>query len=128
MKRETVGRIILYTLMFVVAFLLQTWVNQARVAAEEVSLAWDANSEPDLAGYKMYRSTNADFLNPVVTGVPLSSLEDVTAPTFRENVTVDGTYYYVVTAYDLSNKESFFSNTVVKEVTENPPAAPQNLR
>jgi len=66
-----------------------------------VSLDWDDNSEADLGGYHIYRST--------ISGSGYSQLNGslLTTSDYTDNsVTNDTTYYYVVTAIDTSLNES----------------------
>jgi hypothetical protein len=72
----------------------------------QVTLAWDPNSEPDVAGYKIYYGflSNQYIYNVDVgnrTSCTLSSLQDGT------------TYYFAATAYNIGRYESDFSNEVV---------------
>jgi hypothetical protein len=69
-----------------------------------VSLDWNDNSEPDLAGYDAYRSTD--------TGGPYDVIaSDLTSSDYTDNSVSNGTtYYYVVTAVDTSSNESGNSN------------------
>jgi PKD repeat protein len=66
-----------------------------------VALDWNANVEPDLAGYHIYRANQAAGPYSAITAspVPTNAYSDSTA----SNGT---TYYYVVTALDTSNNES----------------------
>jgi len=74
-------------------------------ATAQVTLAWDPNTEPDLAGYRVYVGTSSGVYS---------------APTNVGNVTtytVTGlqpgrTNYFVGTAYDSTGFESGFSNEV----------------
>jgi hypothetical protein len=77
------------------------------VSAAEVTLAWDANTEPDLAGYMIYYGFASQSYDYVV---------DVgDQATFTISDLEDGhTYYFAVTAYDTENLESDFSNEVTK--------------
>jgi hypothetical protein len=73
--------------------------------AGEVTLAWDANSESDLAGYKVYVGLKSLSYDQVIdvgnhTSWVVSELEE------------GRTYYFAVTAYNASNLESDFSNEV----------------
>jgi len=69
-----------------------------------VTLQWPANTEPDLAGYNVYRATQP--------GGPYTKLTPalLTATTFTDTATADGTtYYYVITAVDQVDNESTYS-------------------
>ena len=64
----------------------------------QVELAWDANAEPDVAGYNVYRSTTS----PVDTGgTPLNGGTLLTDPAFTDDTVVNEvTYHYAVVAVD----------------------------
>lgn len=84
-------------------------------------LSWDANSEPDLMEYVIYRGTTS--------GGPYTEVDRDDATSYGDGGLTNGvTYYYVVTAVDTSNNESGYSNQVaVTPADSNPPAAPTNL-
>ncbi len=75
-----------------------------------VSLAWVANTEPDLAGYRVYRGTSS----PVsIVGTPLNGATLLSSPAFADSTAVNGTsYFYVVTAVDDAGQQSQASNQV----------------
>ncbi len=82
------------------------------VYAASVSLEWDANSEPDLLGYKAYYDTNIiDVGNK--TKIIITNL-------------VNGnTYTFTVTAYNVAGFESERSDAITYIVpTNNPTNAP----
>jgi hypothetical protein len=88
------------------------------VSAAQVTLAWDANTDPDLAGYMIYYGFATRAYDYVVdvgdqTTFTLSGLED------------GHTYYFALTAYDTEDLESDFSNEVTKnfEFDNQPPTA-----
>jgi fibronectin type 3 domain-containing protein len=72
-----------------------------------VSLDWLDNSEDDLDGYNLYRSTTSGSGYVKLNGPLLSN-------TFYtdSNVTNEITYYYVVTAVDVCSNESGYSSEV----------------
>jgi hypothetical protein len=71
----------------------------------QVTLAWDANTESDLAGYKVYIGTSS--------GVYTSKIDVGNVTTYTVTGLQPGnTYYFVVTAYDTGGLESGYSNEV----------------
>jgi hypothetical protein len=84
-----------------ILFQLATNANSA-----QVTLAWDPNTEPDLAGYRIYYGLLSDQYSFSVdvgnrTSYTLSNLESAK------------TYYFAATAYDQYGDESDFSDEVV---------------
>jgi len=73
-----------------------------------VALNWDANSETDLTGYKVYRGTSPGTATLLADAVKTNTYTDTTA--------VDGTtYYYSVTATDAED-ESYASDEVANKI------------
>lgn len=81
----------------------------ALYAAGAVELIWTANTEPDVAGYNVYRREEK--------GQPRRINKDlVPTPIFRDSsVEPEHRYFYVVTAVDLANNESPPSEEVAVE-------------
>jgi hypothetical protein len=84
-------------------------VSNSNAYAADVTLAWDPNSEPDLAGYVLYWGTSSrsytfsdDVGNTTTHTIP--------------GLSVGQTYYITVTAYDASANESGYSNEVVHTI------------
>ena len=70
-----------------------------------VSLNWNDNSEPDLAGYNVWRSTTSGSGHTRINGALVTSSD------YTDNTVTIGTpYYYVVTAVDSLSNESGNSN------------------
>ena len=80
-------------------------VSFPNALAANVTLAWDANTESDLAGYKLYYGTaTRNYPNNIDVG----NVTTHTVPNL-----VDGqTYYFAVTAYDNQRNESAYSDEV----------------
>jgi hypothetical protein len=80
--------------------------------ASSITLAWDPNSEPHLAGYNVYRSNQSgSFPSTPLNGTLLRTTS------FTDSTTASGTYYYVIRAVSASGGESASSNQV--QVTVN---------
>ncbi len=71
----------------------------------QVTLAWDPNTEPDLAGYKVHYGT-ASGSYQVLLDAGLNTTYTVA------NLPDGGTYFFAVTAYDSSANESAYSAEV----------------
>ncbi len=67
--------------------------------AASVSVGWNANSEPDLAGYRVhYGTASGSYTYHINVGNKTSQLVG--------NLIADTTYYFTVTAYDTAGNES----------------------
>jgi len=92
------------------------------IYAADITLSWNANTEPDLAGYRIYRKIQSDPADPNVDYIPiddkcLTDFEDSNNPTYDDsNLDSNNIYYFVVTAYDTSGLESDYSNEVSIEL------------
>ena len=87
-------------------------------SAANVTLGWEANSEPDLEGYVVYRNTGSPG-PPYGYSNDLPE-DDLTDP-LHPRVTLTGLsenkeYYIALTAYNTEGVESSFSNDVCVEV------------
>lgn len=76
-------------------------------ASGMAKLTWDANTESDLAGYKVYWGTSSGTYGSPLDVKNVTSLDVV-------NLTAGQAYYFAVTAY--STGESGFSNEVSKSI------------
>ncbi len=98
--------------------------------AIDVTLQWDANTEPDLAGYKFYYDTDSgapynpnclDYAsaeysidggntwNPIICPPPIIVDSGVTEIMFQD-LADDKVHFFAVTAYDTEGLESGYSN------------------
>lgn len=72
-------------------------------------ISWNANTESDLAGYKVYAGrisgTYGELGSPINVG-------NVTS--YSLTITSSGEWYFAVKAYDNSNNESDFSTEVAR--------------
>ncbi|MEW6188574.1 MAG: signal peptidase I [Actinomycetota bacterium] len=78
---------------------------------DRIEITWAANTEPDLAGYNVYRAISPDAIHGKI------NKELITETTFSDTEIIpDIEYHYMVTAVDRSGKES-----------DTPPAPPLDL-
>jgi hypothetical protein len=81
----------------------------------EVDLSWSLGAEPDLAGYRVYRSEQ-----PETRGQPVT-IDLLPSPAYRDTSVASGhQYWYRVTAVDRSGNESESSPPVAADVTQHP--------
>jgi len=78
-------------------------------AAADVKLAWDANTDPGLAGYNVYYGAQSRVYS---TSIKLGLQTTCTVTGLPP-----GTYYFAVTAYNTAGLESGYSNEVSTTVT-----------
>lgn len=77
--------------------------------SQAVELVWTASSEPDLAGYNVYRRERSGPTQKM-------NQETLRTPIFRDTSVAEGRqYFYLVTALDLANNESAPSEEVSVE-------------
>ena len=71
----------------------------------DITLAWDFNSEPDVAGYKLYLGNSSRNYTQVVD---LGMTDQYTIRNLIEGTV----YFFALTAYNQNGLESGFSNEV----------------
>ncbi len=82
---------------------------------DAILLTWEANSEPDLAGYEVYRKINNGAIQKISGSNLVATNSYVDGGVQISNNTVAKHSYYVI-AVDSSNKKSTFSIPVVVNV------------
>jgi len=88
--------------------------------SKTITLAWDANTEVDLAGYNLYRSA--------APGGPYTKIQSLALVTTTTVFNLsNGYHYFVLTATNTAGLESAYSNEVMWKVSI-PPAPPKNLK
>jgi len=103
-KTTLVGRLAILWLLVTLAA-----CGSRALAVSSVSLAWDANTASDLAGYKLhYGSASRNYTQTInvgnVTNAPVAGLQ------------AGVTHFFAVTAYDTGGLESVYSNEVSYQV------------
>ena len=101
------------------AILIISLVFPCHVLAGSATLHWQANTEPDLAGYRIYYGTSSRSYGSYI---PVD--KDTTSYTIK-NLTEGRTYYFALTAVDTSGNESGYSQEVWKTIaTQEPTVIP----
>jgi hypothetical protein len=109
-NRQTVIYILSASLLLLALF-------PGRLSASSLTLAWDSNTEPDLAGYKVYYGTQSgDYDVAIDVGDAIQYTVWGLAPETR--------YYLALTAYDTSWNESDFSWEVSAITGDDPDPTP----
>ena len=93
------------SLIFIALASLLLALFPAHVGASALTLAWDPNAEPDLAGYKIYYGTESADYDFVI------DVWNATYYTVRY-LAPETRYYFALTAYDIWGNESDFSDEV----------------
>jgi hypothetical protein len=93
------------TITVLVTFVIIPSYSIQKAHAAEITLAWDQNSEPDIAGYRIYYGQESRSYTNVVdvgnyTSCVIADLED------------GETYYFAATAYNTEGYESGYSNEI----------------
>jgi hypothetical protein len=90
------GKVILVVFSLVV-------FHPALGSASSISVSWNANTESDLAGYKIYYGDQSRTYSSSVNVGKVTSYQ-------LSNVSTGKTYYIALTAYDTSGNESGYSS------------------
>ncbi len=103
MKKKTLFAIAIIT--FISSLFI---LNPHSAFAGTATLTWNANTEADLSGYKIYYGTvSRTGTTPCANAGYTSSINVGNVLTYTFNNLTDGvTYYFAVSAYDTSNNES----------------------
>ena len=105
---------------FFIALFVSLFLIVIPASAKDITFLWDANSEADLAGYRLYQS---DTSGSYTFGIG-NEVKDTPAGTETCTIDVaDGTWYWVLTAYDSNGNESGPSNEVSISVDQTAPSA-----
>ncbi len=99
------NKLILSSLLGLLRLLVLILILVTNCFAGQATLIWDANTEPDLLGYKVYYSIEPDVYS---TFIDVGNVTEYTIKELRNDVF----NYFVVTAYDTEGLESDYSNMV----------------
>ena len=80
-------------------------------ATSSATLTWNANTDSDLAGYKIYQATTSGGY-----GAPIATLQGNGSTYIATRLQSGTTYFFVITSYDSAGNESARSNEVSKSI------------
>jgi hypothetical protein len=115
-KSKKLSRNLLFFSALLAVLLISVWAR-----AESVILAWDSNTEADLAGYRIYYGTAGGNYTAMI------DVGNVITCTVS-NLSAGQTYYFAATAYDASGNENGYSNEVIHTIPapNGSPTTPSN--
>lgn len=113
----------LFMLVIAILFMSPLVIAQEAINYNPYGIQWNANTEPDMWGYRVYKS---DAPNGQVKGEEYAI---ITIPFGVENYIFpaemeDGTGYWRITAVDQAKNESDFSIEELKLVFDHTPPSP----
>ena len=111
----------LFLILMVIFFMISVSVYAKPVI---LTLGWVRNTEPDLAGYKLYQS---DVSGDYSGCIPIEIMGNPNQYTLQIEMEHAIPTHLVLTAFDTSNLESDYSNQVfhVIYIDSNAPSVPQ---
>lgn len=120
MTRTTTQFLIATILVFL--FVSPSLAQETQMCNDKTTLAWNMNTEPDMASYNVYHDSNPNVAEGGETVKVVSVAHDPNAATDNDDGTKtvsyaftvpgDGTRFFAVTAVDNADNESGFSNEV----------------
>ena len=119
--------------LLLIIFTIILLLAPVNVFSEDIELGWDANTEPDLVMYVMYRSETSGshvlgiINSPHYLGTIACTANDTSCTSFWDmDLPWETTFYYIVTAVDLAQHESGKSNEVSYTTPVEPDLPPNN--
>ena len=119
-----VTSIIWAVIAFLVVVLVTFLSSLVYAQTNKVIFAWDANTEEDLAGYRLYTSVNSDMSGKELIAEIIAGDGGI-IPT-QVVVAIPVNTYVALTAFDQNGNESGLSNIVHYETDA--PLKPNNVR
>lgn len=111
--------LILIIALAIIGFLF--WLFSGNPTTGQAQLSWNVNTEPDLAGYRIYYgiSKRTDDCPPggYHDKIDVGKTATPEKPSYKiENLADGKTYYFSITSYDASDNESCFSDEMSKTI------------
>ena len=105
-------------LFFLFGNVLLPTILSTRANAAEITLSWNRNTEPDIAGYKIFYGTRSHNYNSIIT------INDTSTEPAQCQYTVHGlqegqTYFFALKSFDLAGNISSYSSEVIRTIKSN---------
>lgn len=117
--------------LLIISLLSFVFIPQAMAGTSDVNFAWGANTEPDLVGYRLFWGTTSGGPYTQVNNDIICGPNDETCCVYTQTGVADGTYFWVLIAFDNEGFASEDSNEVTTTLDTAelgvPPEAPQVL-
>ena len=113
-------------LMLVAIAVLFNFLGKISKSFGTATLSWTANTESDLAGYKIYYGISKRTGDCPPAGysenINVQKTTSPDKPAYKiENLDTGKTYYFSITSYDVSGNESCFSAEMSKNILKTKP-------
>jgi hypothetical protein len=105
-KKNNSGSFLFFVFLVLLTLFAFVPVLQAAEHAAQVTLAWDPNPEPSVAGYRVYFGKESGFYTNVLD---VGNRTDCVIPGLEAGTT----YFFACTAYSATGDESNFSGEIV---------------
>lgn len=119
MNSQRKNLIIIIAVLIFAAIIIYGYYFNWGIKIGSATLSWNANTESDLAGYKIYYGSSPRTGDCPPGGYPQNI--DVVGKEISYNISnlsIGKTYYFSITSYDVSGNESCFSPEMSKLITE----------
>lgn len=112
----------IFSVLLLCFLLLYSGISLAQEVNGKAAFSWKANTEADLAGYKMYYGEASKVYSNVID---VNNVIEYTVG----GLEIGKTYFFAVTAYDMVGNESGFSSEVsAKGQDQDAPEAPVDFK
>lgn len=108
------------------SFIFVILLSSSAIASSSITFIWDANQEGDLAGYALFQSDTSGVYDFAIE----NAVADISAGIETHTITnvPDGTWYYVLIAYDNNDNCSGASSEASLTLDTIPPGSPTGFK
>ena len=123
-KKDYLKKVIIFLVLILILVAVAVFfdfLGKSGKISGSATLSWDVNTEPDLAGYRIYYGTSPRTGDCPTGGyhgkIDVSKTDTPDKPTYTLKELQNGkTYYFSISSYDTSGNESCFSEELNKSI------------